>query len=180
MNVKWILCLVMPMLTAPIPVGVLLALVGLDILGMDLPVMVCWNSASVFNNIRDFLFHIVIPPPIDVDGTGMVNVGRAFRLPCRSTGDFSGAVVWMKAEEDVTSIGLYSYHYSVHQNYHDIIFFLFPFPCPIRYCKQWHHYTWRSRNALYASRIRKWSCASNYRWIWDHKSFIWTIHLYGY
>ena len=41
MSVKRILCLVTPMLTAPTPVGVLLALVDLDILGMDLPAMVC-------------------------------------------------------------------------------------------------------------------------------------------
>ena len=143
MSVKRILCLVTPMLTAPTPVGVLLALVDLDILGMDLPAMVCRDSASVFNNIHDFLFHIAIPPPIALDGTGiiMVNVGRAFSLTCRSTGDFSGAVVWMKAEEDIASIGLYSYHYSVHQNYYDIIFFFLPFPYPFRYCKQRHHYT---------------------------------------
>lgn len=54
----------------------------------------------------------------------MVNVGRAFRLICRSTGDFSGAVIWMKAEEDVTSIGLYLIHYSVHQNYYAFFPFL--------------------------------------------------------
>jgi hypothetical protein len=48
---------VIPTLTAPIQVGVLLALVDLDIQGMDSPVMVCCGNVSVFNNIHNFLFH---------------------------------------------------------------------------------------------------------------------------
>jgi hypothetical protein len=54
MSVRWIL--VIPTLTAPIQVGVLLALVDLDIQGMDSPVMVCCGNVSVFNNIHDFFF----------------------------------------------------------------------------------------------------------------------------
>ena len=52
-------------------------------------------------------FLVAIPPPISLDGNRMVNVGRAFRLACRSVGDFSGAVVWMKDKENVPYIGLY-------------------------------------------------------------------------
>lgn len=64
-----------------------------------------------------FLFHLAIPPPIALDGNSMVNVGRGLRLTCRSLGDFSGTVIWMKAEENVPSIGVYSYYYSLYQNY---------------------------------------------------------------
>ena len=54
----------------------------------------------------------------------MVSVGRAFRLTCRSTGDFSGAVVWMKAGENVPTIGMYSYHhYSFHLNLSHFVLF---------------------------------------------------------
>lgn len=110
------------MLIAPTPVGVLIALVDLDIAGMDSPVMVCCMGQSL-TNVYDliFLLPLAIPPPIALLGSGMVNVGRAFRLTCQSIGDFSGNVVWMKDGESIPSIGLcsrYLYYFHFVSSFH--------------------------------------------------------------
>lgn len=113
MSVRWIH--VTSTLTALTPAGVLLALVDLDTLGVDSSVMVCPDGVPVLNNIYDvsaMLTYLAIPPPINLVGTGMVSVGRAFHLTCQSIDDFSGDVVWMKAGENVPSIGMYLYHCS--------------------------------------------------------------------
>ena len=110
MNVRWILVISMP--TVPIPMEVLCAHVDLDMLEMDLHVMVHYLMLPSQKGLHYYFipFHLAIPPPIALDGNGMVNVGRVFRLACRSVGDFSGPVVWMKDEETVPNIGVYLYN----------------------------------------------------------------------
>ena len=98
---------VMLMLTAPILLVALSALVDLDTQGMDLVVKVRIPTYSWIQVMMVSFTSLAIPPPLSLSTSSQVNIGplKELNITCESVGDFSGPVMWMRDGRNISNIG---------------------------------------------------------------------------